>query len=55
MLGVAYVTKEMILLRWLSVCISGGPAGNKLENLFYLLVGQAVMNFFVIMLGVTAA
>jgi len=52
MLGVAYVTKEMILLP-LALCIYLWWAGGlSLENLFYLVVGQAVMNFFVIMLGV---
>ncbi len=52
MLGVAYVTKEMILLP-LALCVYLWWAGGlSLENLFYLLVGQGVMNFFVIMLGV---
>jgi hypothetical protein len=52
MLGVAYVTKEMILLP-LALCLYLWWAGGlSLENLFYLVIGQAVMNFFVIMLGV---
>jgi ABC-type Na+ efflux pump permease subunit len=52
MLGVAYVTKEMILLP-LGLCICLWWAGGlSLENLFYLVVGHAVMTFFVIMLGV---
>ncbi|MCE9528733.1 MAG: ABC transporter permease [Planctomycetales bacterium] len=52
MLGVAYVTKEMILLP-LALCFYLWWAGGlSLENLFYLVVGHAVMTFFVIMLGV---
>ena len=52
MLGVAYVTKEMIALP-LALCVYLWWAGGlSLENLFYLLVGQVVMNCFVIMLGV---
>jgi ABC-type Na+ efflux pump permease subunit len=52
MLGVAYVTKEMILLP-LALCVYLWWAGGlSLENLFYIVVGHGVMTFFVIMLGV---
>lgn len=52
MLGVAYVTKEMILLP-LALCVYLWWAGGmSLENLIYVIIGQGVMNFFVIMLGV---
>ena len=52
MLGVAYVTKEMILLP-LALCVYLWWAGGlSFENLFYLVIGQGLMTFFVIMLGV---
>ncbi len=52
MLGVAYVTREMIalpLVLCLYLWLVGGLA---LENLIWLLLGQVVMNVFVIMLGI---
>jgi hypothetical protein len=52
MLGVAYVTREMIalpLVLCLYLWLSGGLS---LENLIWLLLGQVVMNVFIIMLGV---
>ncbi len=50
--GVAYVTKEMILLP-LALCVYLWWAGGlTLENLLYVTLGQGVMVFFVIMLGV---
>ena len=52
MLGVAYVAKEMIVLPLLLCIYLWWARGLSLENLFYLLIAQVVMNFFVIMLGV---
>lgn len=52
MFGVAYVTKEMIagpLLLCISLWFAGGIS---LENLVYVLLGQLLMNLFVIMLGI---
>jgi len=52
MLGVAYVTWEMLagpLLLTLSLFVAGAIT---LENLVYLLVGLAVMDLFVIVLGI---
>lgn len=52
MLGVAYVTWEMLALP-LVLCVALGLAGGlNLENLLYLTVGLLVMDVFVIMLGV---
>jgi hypothetical protein len=52
MLGVAYVTWEMIACP-LVLCIGLFVAGAlSLENLIYLLLGLAIMDVFVIMLGV---
>jgi ABC-type Na+ efflux pump permease subunit len=52
MLGVAWVTKEMLAAP-LALCIVLWAAGAlSLENLVYLLAGLAVMDLFVIVLGI---
>ena len=52
MLGVAWVTKEMLVAP-LVLCIVLWAAGAlSLENLVYLIVGLAVMDLFVIVLGI---
>jgi ABC-type transport system involved in multi-copper enzyme maturation permease subunit len=52
LLGVAYVTKEMITAPMLLCVGLWWLGGLTLENLVYCLLGLAVMNAFVIMLGV---
>jgi ABC-type Na+ efflux pump permease subunit len=52
MLGVAYVTREMIALPLVLCIYLWGHGGLSLENLLWVLLGQLVMNVFVIMLGI---
>ncbi|MEX2173811.1 MAG: ABC transporter permease subunit [Pirellulaceae bacterium] len=52
MLGVAYVTKEMLAAPLILCLVLWGAGALTLENLLYLSVGLAVLDFFVIMLGV---
>ena len=50
--GVAYVTKEMIVLPLLLCGYLWWAGGLSGENLFFVVVGLIVMNVFVIMLGI---
>lgn len=50
--GVAYVTKEMILLPLALVGYLWWASGLSGENLFFVVVGLIVMNVFVIVLGI---
>jgi ABC-type Na+ efflux pump permease subunit len=52
MLGVAYVTREMIALPLVLCLYLWLVGGMTFENLVWLLLGQVVMNVFVIMLGI---
>ena len=52
MLGVAYVTREMIALPLLLCVYLWASGGMTLENLIWLLLGTVVMNVFAIMLGI---
>jgi ABC-type transport system involved in multi-copper enzyme maturation permease subunit len=52
LLGVAYVTKEMIAAPMLLCVALWAFGGLTLENLVYCILGLAVMNAFVIMLGI---
>lgn len=52
MLGVAYVTREMITLPLVLCLYLWMSGGLSLENLIWLLMGQVVMSIFVIMLGI---
>lgn len=52
MLGVAYVTREMIALPLVLCLYLWFSGGLSLENLIWLLLGQVVMNVFIIMLGI---
>lgn len=52
MVGVAYVTKEMIVGPLLLCFYLWFAGGISLENLTYVLLGQLLMNVFVIMLGI---
>jgi ABC-type Na+ efflux pump permease subunit len=52
MLGVAYVTKEMLALPLVLVLYLWLMGGLTFENLLFLTVGLAVMDVFVIMLGI---
>jgi ABC-type Na+ efflux pump permease subunit len=52
MLGVAYVTREMIALPLVLCLYLWLVGGMSLENLVWLLLGQVVMTVFVIMLGI---
>ena len=50
--GVAYVTWEMLVLPPVLCLVLWVARALTLENLVYLIVGLAVMDFFVIMLGI---
>jgi ABC-type Na+ efflux pump permease subunit len=50
--GVAYVTWEMLVLPPVLCAVLWAAGALTLENLIYLVVGLAVMDFFVIMLGI---
>jgi ABC-type Na+ efflux pump permease subunit len=52
MLGVAYVTKEMLAAPLVLCVVLWGAGAVTLENLVYLVVGLIVMDVFVIMLGI---
>jgi ABC-type Na+ efflux pump permease subunit len=52
LLGVAYVTKEMLAAPLILAIVLWLAGGATLENLIYLVAGLAVMDAFVIMLGV---
>ncbi|MCI0357414.1 MAG: ABC transporter permease [Planctomycetaceae bacterium] len=52
MLGVAWVTKEMLIAPLILCVVLWGAGALSLENLLYLLIGLAVMDLFVIMLGI---
>jgi ABC-type Na+ efflux pump permease subunit len=52
MLGVAYVTKEMLAAPPILCLVLWGAGALTIYNLIYLLVGLAVMDFFVVMLGI---
>ena len=52
MLGVAWVTKEMLIVPLLLCLALWGVGAVTLENLLYLVVGLAVLDVFVIMLGI---
>jgi ABC-type transport system involved in multi-copper enzyme maturation permease subunit len=52
MLGVAWVTKEMLVAPLLLCLALWGVGAVTLENLLYLVVGLAVLDLFVIMLGI---
>ena len=52
MLGVAYVTREMVALPLVLCLYLWLVGGMTFENLVWLLLGQIVMNVFVIMLGI---
>ncbi len=52
MLGVAWVTKEMLIAPLVLCIVLWGAGALSLENLIYLLVGLAVMDLFVIVLGI---
>ncbi len=52
MLGVAYVTKEMLAAPLIMCIVLWAAGGLTLYSLAYLLIGLAVMDFFVIMLGI---
>jgi ABC-type Na+ efflux pump permease subunit len=52
LLGVAYVTKEMLAAPLILALVLWLAGGVTFENLLYLVAGLAVMDLFVIMLGV---
>jgi ABC-type transport system involved in multi-copper enzyme maturation permease subunit len=52
LLGVAYVTKEMLAAPLILAIVLWLAGGVTFENLLYLVAGLAVMDLFVIMLGV---
>jgi ABC-type Na+ efflux pump permease subunit len=52
MLGVAWVTKEMLVAPLVLCVVLWGAGALSLENLLYVLLGLAVMDLFVIVLGI---
>jgi len=52
--GVAWVTKEMILLPMVLCVYLWASGGLTFENLIYLLIGAVVLNLFVMVLGIHA-
>jgi len=52
MLGVAWVTKEMLIAPLVLCIVLWGAGALSFENLLYVLVGLAVMDLFVIVLGI---
>jgi len=52
MLGVAWVTKEMLVAPLVLCIVLWGAGAISVENLLYVLVGLAVMDLFVIVLGI---